>query len=626
MSNKENTIRRAQTIQPFGVGSIITMDGESFVVNDIPDWKHPKQAIKYERLNRALGNKILLSFSSFDNNEESITVTRFPEWYHCSKCEKLRKISSSDKLLREYGKPLCNNNKCNNKAKLSPMRFVAYCDNGHLTDINWWLLAHSNQQLSETGNCNHQDNIFFESTGKGGGDFDQMFVNCRGCGADKVSLKNIAQNVTGNFVNARPGQSCCGTHPWMVNSWTKKEDRLLISEPCKEKMSFEPRGSSSIYRAKVLSALDISLEEDNTDFQSLDLLIEDIIDDEKGVIGDAILKLEPYDNNYSAKIRRRASEIGISYEKAHNYIIDKLNQRLDDDSVISEEEVVNKDQQKNLFKDELDFFKTRQSVHQHNFDINFESTKDGKKFTNLLFSHIAKIRRLREIRVLTAFTRGRGVQEIKVDIKGDKNWLPAIEAFGEGIYFELNKDTITKYFTENREKFAELIKGQQHELNKLKDNFFLDIPDSALFILTHSLSHLLIRQLTFNSGYSSSALRERIFVDPDSNYAGIMIYTSELDAEGTMGGLVDQARIDVIDLVLEKITESAIWCSADPVCRETRSQGFSGLNRSACHCCSLVAETSCTFLNAMLNRLTLGGLGKDRDEVTGILTYIRELV
>ena len=241
--------------------------------------------------------------------------------------------------------------------------------------------------------------------------------------------------------------------------------------------------------------------------------------------------------------------------KAHNYIIDKLNQRLDDDSVISEEEVVNKDQQKNLFKDELDFFKTRQPVHQHNFDINFESTKDGKKFTNLLFSHIAKIRRLREIRVLTAFTRGRGKQEIKVDIKGDKNWLPAIEAFGEGIYFELNKDTITKYFTENGEKFAELIKGQQQELNKLKDNFFLDIPDSALFILTHSLSHLLIRQLTFNSGYSSSALRERIFVDPDSNYAGIMIYTSELDAEGTMGGLVDQARIDVIDLVLEKITE-----------------------------------------------------------------------
>ena len=91
-----------------------------------------------------------------------------------------------------------------------------------------------------------------------------------------------------------------------------------------------------------------------------------------------------------------------------------------------------------------------------------------------------------------------------------------------------------------------------------------------------------------------------------------------------MGGLVDQARIEAIDLVLDKIVESAIWCSADPVCRETRSQGFSGLNRSACHCCSLIAETSCTFHNAMLNRLTLGGLGKDRDEVSGIFTYIRE--
>ena len=164
------------------------------------------------------------------------------------------------------------------------------------------------------------------------------------------------------------------------------------------------------------------------------------------------------------------------------------------------------------------------------------------------------------------------------------------------------------------------------ELEKLKDNFFLDIQDSDLFILTHTLSHLLIRQLTFNSGYSSSALRERIFVDPGIDYAGIMIYTSELDAEGTMGGLVDQARFEAIDLVLEKITESAIWCSADPVCRETQSQGFSGLNRSACHCCSLIAETSCTFQNAMLNRLTLGGLGKERDEVSGIFNYIQDLI
>ena len=115
-------------------------------------------------------------------------------------------------------------------------------------------------------------------------------------------------------------------------------------------------------------------------------------------------------------------------------------------------------------------------------------------------------------------------------------------------------------------------------------------------------------------------------MDPSTNYAGIMIYTSELDAEGTMGGLVDQARLEAISLILEKINESALWCSADPVCRETESQGLQSLNRSACHCCSLIAETSCTFQNAMLNRLTLGGLGKERDEISGLFNYIQGLI
>ena len=97
--DKNISIRRAQTIQPFGVGSIITIDGESFVVKDISDWKQkPKLPINYSRLNEMLGNKKLLSFSSFDNDEESVPVTRFPEWYHCSKCDNLQRIYRNNLL------------------------------------------------------------------------------------------------------------------------------------------------------------------------------------------------------------------------------------------------------------------------------------------------------------------------------------------------------------------------------------------------------------------------------------------------------------------------------------------------------------------------------------------------
>jgi len=629
MIDIQKKIRRAQTIQPFGVGSIIDIDGESFVVNDISEWKRPSQIVELERLNKILGyQKKLLSFSNFENNEESVTVSRFPEWYHCSKCNNLQQIHPSNKLLKEYGKPLCGN--CNNKAKLSPMRFVAYCNNGHLQEFDWWRFAHSDQQQAQTGNCSIYDKIFFKTTGRHGGDFDQMIVSCGACNAPGVPLKKLQQKVTGNFVHAQKGQSCCGTQPWMVNVFMSTDKRQKVAEQCKEEMRFEPRGSSSIHRSKILSALDISIKkEENSDFDSsaLDSLLEDIIEEQAGMIDLSLLQLESDDNVYETKIERRASEANISYEKALDYLRKNLEQRLNNNSTNHEEtENIVKNPQENLLKDELDFFRKRIDIHQDNFDITFESTKNASQLTNLLFSHIAKIRRLREIRVLTGFSRGKGLKDIPVDVGEKRDWFPTIEAFGEGIYFELNKNTIIKYFKENGEEFAKLIKGQQQVLERLNDHFFLDIPDSDLFILTHTLSHLLIRQLTFNSGYSSSALREKIFVDPGLNYAGIMIYTSELDAEGTMGGLVDQARLEAIDLVLDKITESAIWCSADPVCRETDSQGFSGLNRSACHCCSLIAETSCTFQNAMLNRLTLGGLGKERDEVSGIFNYIQDLI
>jgi hypothetical protein len=48
--------------------------------------------------------------------------------------------------------------------------------------------------------------------------------------------------------------------------------------------------------------------------------------------------------------------------------------------------------------------------------------------------------------------------------------------------------------------------------------------------------------------------------------------------------------------------EQGRWCSADPVCSETAGQGLGGLNRAACHACTLVPETSCVLANSLLDR------------------------
>lgn len=150
-------------------------------------------------------------------------------------------------------------------------------------------------------------------------------------------------------------------------------------------------------------------------------------------------------------------------------------------------------------------------------------------------------------------------------------------------------------------RFDELERHWQNE-----GYWFLPKPTPRL-IAIHTLAHLLMRQLVFESGYSSSALRERIYVGPDM--AGLLIYTADGDSEGSLGGLVRQGRPDRLGDLIRVALDRGVWCSADPVCRETKGQGLGGFNRAACHACSLVPETSCVFANTLLDRSLLLGRG-----------------
>jgi len=91
-----------------------------------------------------------------------------------------------------------------------------------------------------------------------------------------------------------------------------------------------------------------------------------------------------------------------------------------------------------------------------------------------------------------------------------------------------------------------------------------------------------------------------------------------------LGGLVDQARPEVQAHLVKNLSSLTSWCSADPVCRETKESGFQGVNQAACHCCALVSETSCGHQNAGLNRLLLSGMGDKFGEPLGFLSFVEE--
>ena len=143
------------------------------------------------------------------------------------------------------------------------------------------------------------------------------------------------------------------------------------------------------------------------------------------------------------------------------------------------------------------------------------------------------------------------------------------------------------------------------------------------FVLLHTLAHLLVRQLAFECGYAASSLRERIYAsDKGTPMSGILIYTADSDAEGSLGGLVRQGNKDRFIPTLITALERGQWCSADPVCRELSGQGMNGLNRAACHSCSLLSETSCISHNSLLDRMLLLGY----DEINHDYGFFSEMI
>jgi hypothetical protein len=129
---------------------------------------------------------------------------------------------------------------------------------------------------------------------------------------------------------------------------------------------------------------------------------------------------------------------------------------------------------------------------------------------------------------------------------------------------------------------------------------------SPVAVWWHSFSHRLLNAASLNSGYSSAALRERLYISSDSaqgiTRGGVLIYTSQPGGDGTLGGLVDVARnfAEVLDRALGQLDN----CSNDPLCGHQSIAGDLA-NGAACYACMFASETSCELRNMALDRNVL---------------------
>jgi hypothetical protein len=230
------------------------------------------------------------------------------------------------------------------------------------------------------------------------------------------------------------------------------------------------------------------------------------------------------------------------------------------------------------------------------------------------FDQIVLVKKLAETRVLTGFSRINPPPYREYDRKDQsqlslrsKLWLPGVRVYGEGVFFTLKRKRIDDWLANTDTNRYDVIFANHQRIYRKLGRTPREIPSK--FFLLHTLAHLLIRRMSYECGYGSSSLRERIYCWEGNGREmnGILIYTAAGDSEGTMGGLVELGKPGRVDHLLQETLSDAIWCSTDPLCIESHGQGIDSLNRAACHACVLLPETSCEEGNRFLDRVAVIG-------------------
>lgn len=225
--------------------------------------------------------------------------------------------------------------------------------------------------------------------------------------------------------------------------------------------------------------------------------------------------------------------------------------------------------------------------------------------------------RLREVNALVGFTRVDPPDELggldQLDqlvriSRANPTCVPAGEVHGEGIFIQLNESVIANWErsvgVQRRYALLELAHQQWRTARNLAPG--TGMPDIR-YVMLHTFSHLLIRELAFTCGYNAASLKERIYAYADDHQpmAGVLIYTAANDTDGTLGGLVELGTTDAFGLVINRALSRARVCTSDPLCAEHRPTTDGSVHLAACHACTFLAETSCERGNKYLDRALL---------------------
>lgn len=569
-------LRLSEAVSTFGVGAIVDVRGESFVAPDTGFWKK-YDVIQCQRLLDKIGPGELRRPQTIEQEaarriSPSMQLLRFPAWRFCEVCGRMSRFGK-----KSWGP---GRNKCDSCGKgLVPMRFVAACEKGsHLQEVPWRRWLHS-QKAAE---CHDAKQLYFERLRDKGEGLRSLQVTCRACNASRT-----LDELVGSHALTSIGVTCEGRQPW--------EHTEL---GCDSKVTAVLRGATNLFRAELVSALDIPASQNGSDPAA-------------GALGEQIqshtlfTQAKEYASIDLGKLMATqiATDCGVELAEVQAFFSDQPAPTMDPATALKREEW-------DAFQEKIAHGK---DSGEGDFVVDGATLKtSGSSALSLhaidAFSGIGQVRRLREVRAQTGFTRRAPDAKFVTASPGNGSTrvFPTAELFGEGIFISFSEAALASWEQNADSKLRSSYLEQQVSGMEWAER--LGHPTPRLLML-HTFSHILLRRMAFESGYSTAALRERLYAgDEDSGaMCGLLIYTAAPDEQGTLGGLVRLGEPNRLELLIANALEEAEICSNDPICLETDITKVNSLNLAACHGCCMVSETSCELGNRFLDRQALFG-------------------
>ena len=569
----QGTLRQSQVITTYGPGALIDLPRHSAIVGGLETWPQGLEEILERRLSNVL-HKItgVPSPSLYAPPPEpdppwaerrDIGAWRFPEWFVVQQAigegrgQKRRLVHRHALERGRY-----------ENRPVVPTRFVRACPRGHVDDVDWVKFVHGEKH------CGRRELWLVEHGTTG--DLGDLVVRCE-CGKQR-RLYEAAE------LENNPLGTCTGARPWLGRH---------AAEDCNQPSRLLIRTASNAYFPQVVSVL--SLPDRGTDVQQA-----------VAALWDTLHVVDSLETLHAFKRLPRVAE---------------ALQKFEDDEVLAAIEALGSGsgEDRNLKAVELDALLSVPEGFGDDvpIDPNFHARRlPEHAWRNLEagasagIECVIQLHRLREVMALIGFTRLEAVMrdthgEYETDVERasiaiEPEWFPAVENRGEGVFVQLRAEAVTAWRERPavRRRIAALLAG--HRAWQQERGSAREFPGGA-YILLHTLAHLMIQSFAMRCGYPATAIRERIYAE-DERY-GILLYTGSPDAEGTLGGLVQQARH--IEEHLADALRMGALCSNDPVCAQHEpdtSLEKRWLHGAACHGCALIAETSCEMRNDHLDR------------------------